>query len=156
VQPNLIPEGSQLFRSVHDSNITHVSNLEGDPLVHIGVAGALAREMQQDHEAFVEFLANALARAFPSLAQLKYEGGFLSKKRICGVTIELGENTYGITKAKHSPLEATRVHTVRGIALKTEVLPVEEWLAEISAEIETRVQKDSSSRTALASALGLE
>ena len=130
-------------------------DLENDPLVQIGVAGALSRELQRDHELFIQSLARAFQAAFPNGAELRYEGGFLSKKRLAGVSIKLGDDMYSLTKPARGPLESTKTHIVRGIALKTEPLPMDQWLHEVSAQIEIRVGKDTEARAALASALGL-
>jgi|SRR5579862_2400884 len=130
-------------------------DLEDDPLVQIGVAGALSREMQQDHEAFIQLLAQAIQTAFPNEAELRYEGGFLSKKRLCGVSISLGEDVYSLTKPARGPIESTKTHVVRGIALKTEPMPVDKWLTEVSTLIEAKAGMDSATRSSLASALGL-
>jgi len=130
-------------------------SLENDPLVQIGVAGALSREMQQDHEQFIQFLAKALQTAFPNEAELKYEGGFLSKKRLCGVSIRLGDDVYSLAKLSRGPLESTKTHVVRGIALKTEPLPVDQWLSEVASLIEAKAGQDSAARSSLAAILGL-
>jgi hypothetical protein len=132
-----------------------MADFEADPLIQIGVAGALSKELQQDHEQFIQYLARALQSAFPNEAQLRYEGGFLAKKRLAGVSIKLGDDVYSLTKPTRGALESTRTHVVRGIALKTEPIPVEQWLHEISSRIEETVGKNSQARSALASALGL-
>jgi hypothetical protein len=132
-----------------------MSDLEGDPLVHIGIAGALTREMQLDHEQFVQYLARALQAAFPNEAELKYEGGFLAKKRLAGVSVKLGDDVYALTKPARGALQSSRTHVVRGIALKTEAVPIEQWLSEVSLQIEEAVGRDARARSALASALGL-
>ena len=88
-------------------------SLENDPLVQIGVAGALSREMQQDHEQFIQFLARALQTAFPNEAELRLEGGFLSKKRLAGVSIRLGDDVYSIAKPARGPIECVKTHVVR-------------------------------------------
>src|SRR5579862_5082436 len=104
----------------------------------MGVAGALSRELQQDHEVFIQYFAQALQTAFPNEAELKYEGGFLSKKRLAGVSIKLGDDVYAVVKPAKGQIEATKTHVVRGIALKTESLPVDQWLKEVSAQLEAR------------------
>src|SRR4051794_6658628 len=111
-----------------------MDDLESDPLVQMGVAGALSRELRSDHERFIQCLAQALQSAFPNDAELKYEGGFLSKKRLSGVSIRLGDDVYSIVKPAKGSIEATQTHVVRGIALKTEAVPVDEWLSTVSAK----------------------
>lgn len=132
-----------------------MDEFEGDHLVQMGVAGALSRELQEDHELFVQYFAQALQRAFPNEAELRYEGGFLAKKRLAGVSIKLGDDIYSVFKPAKAQIETTRTHVVRGIALKTEPIPIDQWLHEISKQLESRVGKDSQARTALATALGL-
>ncbi len=132
-----------------------MADFEDDPLVHLGVAGALSREMQQDHELFIQHFAQALQTAFPNEAELRYEGGFLSKKRLAGVSIKLGDDVYSLAKPARGPFESSKTHVVRGIALKTEPLAIDLWLREVSDLIEARVASDTAARLALAGALGL-
>lgn len=128
---------------------------ETDPLIRIGVAGALNRELSADHSAFVSYLATALQSAFPHETELLYEGGFLSKKKMAGVAIHFEEDRFELRKPDRGALSATKIHFVRGIALKTEQLAIKEWLDEVGSRIESRVSGDQASREALASALGL-
>lgn len=132
-----------------------MADFEDDPLIQLGVAGALAKQLHLDHEQFIQFFAQALQTAFPNEAQLKFEGGFLSKKRLCGVSIKLGDDVYSLAKPAKGSMESNRTHVVRGIALKTEPIPVDQWLQEVSTKIEETVGKNSAARSALASALGL-
>lgn len=132
-----------------------MAGIEGDPLVKVGIAGALEKELQGDHATFVQFLASAFERAFPNQTELKFEGGFLAKKRLAGLSIRLGDDAYALIKPRNGPLQANRTHVVRGIALKTEPLTVDEWMREVSIRLETQVAQDQDARSALAAALGL-
>ncbi len=52
------------------------------------------------------------------------------------------------------PLQASRTRIVRGIALKTESIPVEDWLDELSANLDERVRTNSTARAALERLIG--
>jgi hypothetical protein len=132
-----------------------MADLEGDSLVQIGVAGALSHELRNDHAAFVQYLASAFERAFPNETELKFEGGFFTKKQLVGVAIRLGDDQFTLVKPSRGSLQATKTHVVRGIALKTEPMQVEQWLQEVSARLEAQVAHDQQARSTLASALGI-
>jgi len=131
------------------------SEIGGDGVTQIGVAGALCREYLADERAFLGFLAASLQRAFGSDVELAYSGGFLSKKTLHSVTLTFGENRFVLEDPVRGPLQATTVHIVRGIALKTATMPVEEWLAVVAELAEQKVAQHAAARKALQDMLGL-
>ena len=129
--------------------------LEDQPLVKLGVAGALAREYASDHRAFLDVFARAIERALPSETELLWRGGFLVKKEIRGFTLTIEPNRYTLEDHGKGRLHGQKTHIVRGIALKTEDMPVEEFLREVGDALEAEVAKSGKARAALAAFLGL-
>ena len=129
--------------------------LEDQPLVKLGLAGALAREYAADHRVFLQLFAKAIEQALPGDTELLWRGGFLSKKEIKGFTLTLEPNRYTLEDHGKGRLVAQRTHIVRGIALKTEEIPVEKFLEEVGAALEEQVGKSGQARAALAAFMGL-
>lgn len=122
----------------------------------IGVAGALSREFALDQRHFLKLLAQVLQHAFPDETILESRGFLFSKKELAAITLDLGDVRLRIEDLGKGPLKARRTMVVRGIALKTEEIPVEQCLGEIESVLNQRVEKNASVRSALASMLGLE
>jgi len=129
--------------------------LGDDGLTRLGVAGALCREYEADERAFLAFLVSSLERAFGSEIEILFKGGFLSKKVVRGVVLSSGDARYTLEDPGNGLLKATITHVVRGIALKTEPVKVEDWLSIVSEIAEQKASEHSSTRKALADMLGL-
>ena len=129
-------------------------DLEEQGWARLGVAAALGREYAADARAFLPFLARMLEGAIPDETSVRTRGFF--KKTIVGVGVDLGGTRYSLEDSGHGPLVATRTQVVRGIALKTEAIPMDVLLAELEATLETRASENAGARKALAGMLGLE
>jgi hypothetical protein len=129
-------------------------DFEDQGWVKLGVSAALEAEYLRDQKTFVELLAKTLSSTLPNETEIQTRGLF--KKSIVGITVMFDNNRYMIQLPEHGPVYAGRTHIVRGIALKTEPITVEQCLQEISAAIESRAAQSGSARTALANMLGLE
>jgi hypothetical protein len=117
--------------------------------LQIGVAADLAKRYEADQREFFASLAALLEGALPNETQVERRGGLLSKKTLFRVTVTLDENRYALEDGSRGNLLATRTHIVRGIALKTEELPVAEWIGELIAAIEARARHSQAAREAL-------
>lgn len=121
----------------------------------LGVASALANSYAQDVRGFLPLFAVVLESALPEETLVERKGGFLQKQKpVRKVTVTLGEQTYTLEDTGHGPLAAQRTKTVRGIRLKTEPMPVELWLAELSEAISARAQRNENAFFALKELLG--
>ncbi len=129
-------------------------DLEGQGWARLGVAAALGREYAADSKAFLEFLGRLLKGAMPEETEIRTRGLF--KKSIEAVVLDLGGRRYMIEDPGRGPLAASRVQVVRGIALKTESISVEECLVELEAALTTRAGENARARAALGQMLGLE
>ncbi len=119
-----------------------------------GVAATLSRQYAADERVFLELLAQMLEQALPDEAEIGKRGGLFSKKTVQKVAVTLGDNRYTLEDPGRGPLRATRTRIVRGIALKTEAIPVEEWLAELGAALDERARTSAAAREALGRLIG--
>ncbi len=127
---------------------------EDQEWVKFGVAATLAKQYTADEKAFLELLAQMLERALPDETEIGRRGGFFAKKTVQKVTVLLGENRYILEDPGRGPLQAARTRIVRGIALKTEAIPVEAWVQELGAALDERARSSASAREALAKMVG--
>ena len=118
----------------------------------IGVGGALVHSYGQSQKDFVPSLAVLLEQAMPEVTVIvrKPIRLFSSDKRIESITVALGDNSYSLLDRNASlPLEAKRVKVVRGIALRTDIISVQEWLSEVGAEVSRRADQSHEALAAL-------
>ncbi len=119
-----------------------------------GVAAALSKQYGADQRAFLAMLASMLEAALPGEVEVARQGGLFSKKTIKSVTITLTDNRYTLEDPGRGNLRATRTRVVRGIALKTEELPMQDWVTEIGAFLDERARTSQAAREALSRLVG--
>ncbi|BCM90508.1 hypothetical protein IAD21_02362 [Abditibacteriota bacterium] len=126
---------------------------ELDPAVKIGVAANLSRYYTAEGRGLLSPLARLLKDALGEAVELQMTGGFFSKKELSGVSFTLGEWRYALEDGggdrRTGPLVAKRTRVVRGIALKTEDLPVSTWLEEVGLALEVEAQNNEATHAAL-------
>lgn len=125
-------------------------DFEQQDWVRIGVAGALSRQYAAEQRDFLESLTNMLESALPGETKVDRAGGLFAKKVAKRVTVDMGGNRYALEDAGHGSLRALRTHVVRGIALKSEEIPVQDWLDEVGAALDERAKTSAAARDALA------
>jgi len=115
----------------------------GEEFSEVGVAGALAHAYAQDARTFLPLLAQVLTSALPDETLVERRGGlFQREKPIRKVTVSLGDLIYTLEDLGRGPLAAQQAKVVRGITLKTEAVPVEDWLADLSAHVAGHAQRN--------------
>jgi len=126
---------------------------ELDPAVKLGVSANLARYYATEGRGLLSPLATLLQNTLGERVELHMAGGFLSKKVLSGVAFTLGEWRYALEDAggdpKSGPLVAKRMRIVRGVALKTDELPVAQWLEEVGLALEVEAQNNEAAHAAL-------
>lgn len=127
---------------------------EEQPWVQIGVAAALAKRYSADQRVFLDELARMLESALPAETHIDRRGGLFSKKTVRRVTVLLDGMRYTLEDPGAGSLHAACTRIVRGIALKTEEPPVEQWLAELGAALDERARTSQAAREALAKIIG--
>ena len=101
------------------------------------LSAAWMRKAQGDLAAFMEAFAARMSGALPGrvAVERRRDGFFSSRTHVVKVTIETGPHVYSLIFDK-ARLAAQRAKAVRGVTLKSDALPVPEWLAALNHEIE--------------------
>ena len=108
-----------------------------------------------DTGAFLEALAAKLGGALPQRVRVERGGGLFSHQHpVRRLAANLGEWEYIIEAGPGGGLNAARTHAVRGIALKSEPLGLDEWIENLAAELATLAQRSAQDRAALQRLLG--
>jgi len=127
---------------------------EDQAWVKMGVAAALAQQYESDQRPLLQLLASSFERAFPGQTKTKTKGLF-GGKHIVSLEVQIGDFVYTIEDPGSGSLVATRKKLVRGIALKTDPIPMQVCLGELAQALESRAQESSETHRALAESLGL-
>src|SRR6266542_5212055 len=122
--------------------------------LQFGVAAALAKKYAADEHLFLEQLASMLQAVLPADTKLERQGGLFSPKTVRRVSVTLDNARYALEADGRRPLSASRSRIVRGIALKTEPLPVQDLLSELGSALAERAKASEATRTALSRFVG--
>jgi hypothetical protein len=115
----------------------------------LDLLAASLRADATDTTAFLEALAARLEGALPGQVDVQRKGGlFGGGKRVRRIAVRLGDSHYEI-EGDGGPPVARRRNVVRGIALKTEELPVDAWIEALSADLLALAQTSERGRAAL-------
>jgi hypothetical protein len=108
-----------------------------------------------DLKTFMEALATKLEGALPSRTTVERKGGgiFSKEKRVHQIFVEMGETRFAL-KTDSGRVECTRGRAVRGIVLKTDQLPLDEWINDLSRVLTDEAQRSEQARMALERLLG--
>lgn len=108
-----------------------------------------------DLKAFVEALAVKLEGALPDRTQIDRRGGglFSREKRVSRISVQMGNNRYELI-ADSGRVQASKGTSVRGIVLKNELLPLDQWIDDLSRELSAEAQQSEQARIALERLLG--
>jgi hypothetical protein len=119
----------------------------------IGVAAALAKTYAEDQREFLPLLAGLLEETIPReqlIIERKPIRLFSSEKRVISIELTLDDDIYVLMVGRDGHrLEATHKKIVRGITLKTESAPVQEWLVLVGDRIQALADKNERAYTAL-------
>lgn len=97
---------------------------------------AWIRRAQVDLHAFLEALAVRLEQALPGRVQVerKRDGLFKSTSHVVSVAVHTDNGAYLLDA--HTPtIQTKRQHEVRGVVLRNETLPLDEWLKALEKEL---------------------
>jgi hypothetical protein len=102
-----------------------------------------------DLNAFVEALAVKLEGALPGRVTIARRGGLFSRsKGVREISVDMGDSRYSLV-SNGGRIETTRRNEVRGIAIKSEPLELDEWIAALSRELEAAARESADGRQAL-------
>ena len=124
-------------------------SLESEGLRFEILASSLRADLS-DTRLFLTALAEKLGGALPQQCVVERRGGMFSKEKpVHKVSVELGEHRYVIENTGRGGLRAARTRVVRGIALKTDELPVDEWIDSLSRDLALYAARNQQTRLAL-------
>lgn len=129
-------------------------DIEQDALVRLGVQANLARLYAGDQRGFIEEIAGMLESALPGSTEIRRRGGLFAEKSISGITVDIEGYLYTLEIPSRGVISAGRTRVVRGIKLKTESLPVEEWVSLIVEHVAQVAERNLQARDALQQLLG--
>jgi hypothetical protein len=111
---------------------------------------ASLRADKADLTTFLDALAIKLEGSLPDYTMVSRQGSIFSRERtIKEVIVSLADHQYRIGRGKQGPLVAVRAHVVRGIVLKTEQIPVDQWIEELSEALAQLAGRSAQTRAAL-------
>jgi len=124
---------------------------QADPGFALDLAAAQTRGDQLDTQAMVEALATRLEAALPRLTRIRRRrvGGLFSKRaEVERIEVDLGDQRFELVQAGGPP-QCARNKVVRGITLKRDEVPIQQWLHELVDEVVRTAAVGEQARIAL-------
>jgi hypothetical protein len=116
----------------------------------LDLVAASLRADATDLDAFVEALAVKLEGALPGQVDVERKGGLLgANKRVRRIEVALGDQRYEL-EFERGRVTCRRRSVVRGIALKTQELDLDAWIAALSQDLVEEAERSERGREALA------
>ncbi len=108
-----------------------------------------------DLHAFTEALASKLEGALPGQTRVERKGGMFSReKKVHRIAVDLGDRQYQLD-AEAGRVSPRLAKVVRGIVLKTEEVPLDQWIDDLSRRLTEEAQRSEQARLALERLLGI-
>jgi hypothetical protein len=122
---------------------------EGAPL-DIDLLAASLRADLTDVGAFVEGLAVKLEDTLPARVKVqRARRGMFGPKLVRRIAVDLGDERLELLRGDGNTIDTRRAKISGGIALKTDVLDTDTWLAALGAAMATEAQRSEQTRQAL-------
>lgn len=125
----------------------------GEPLggpLQVDLLAASLRADTTDLKAFMEALAVKLEGALPNQTVVARQNKLFSREHpVREIQVTLGDYQYRISREQHGPLVTLRAKVVRGIVLKTDQLPMEQWIEELATGLAEQAGQSAQARIAL-------
>lgn len=125
----------------------------GEPLggpLQVDLLAASLRADTTDLKAFMEALAVKLEGALPNQTVVTRQNKLFSREHpVREILITLGDYQYRISREQQGPLVTLRAKVVRGIVLKTDQLPMEQWIEELATGLAEQAGQSAQARIAL-------
>jgi hypothetical protein len=115
------------------------------------LVAASLRSDAGDMHGFVEALAVRLEQALPAQTRVKRRSRrFLSGEKVVRlIEVAAGESLYALEVGDRGGVEARRSAAVRGIVLKNDPLPLDEWIDSLARDLTEQAQASEQGRLAL-------
>ena len=113
------------------------------------LVAARLRADAQDLGTFMEVLARKLEDALPGVAEIhRAQGLFRRDHPVKEIRLTLGDWNFHL-RAEHAGLVGERAHTVRGVALQSEELHIDAWLAALLGALHQYAQSNAQAAQSL-------
>ena len=123
---------------------------ELDSPLQVEMLAASLRADSTDLKAFLEALAAKLEGALPEQTQVTRHSSLFSREHpVKEIMVVLGDNQYRLARERQGPLMTSRAKVVRGIVLKTEQIPLEQWIEELAEGLALEAARSAQARAAL-------
>jgi hypothetical protein len=115
------------------------------------LVAASLRADSGDVRGYCEALAVRLEQALPTQTRVQRRSRkFLSREKVVRhLEVEAGESRYALTVDERGSVQATRSAAVRGIVLKNDPLPLDEWIDALARDLAEQAQQSAAGRAAL-------
>ncbi|MEO8973812.1 MAG: hypothetical protein ABI406_19675 [Ktedonobacteraceae bacterium] len=126
--------------------------LPGDPMepMQVELFAASLRADSTDIKAFMEALAVKLQGSLPNQTSVARQSGLFAKEHpVKEIAVTLGDYQYRIAREKQGPIITQRAKVVRGIVLKTDQIPLEQWINELASSLAEEASNSASAHAAL-------
>ena len=114
------------------------------------VAAILVRRGREDRDALLDDLVALLSGTVAGVEVRRS----LVRRRITAVRLPIGDMVYVLARGRNGSFDASRQHTVRGIAVRTDPMSIEDFLTELGAALDAELRRTEQGRDALRSWLG--
>lgn len=123
---------------------------ELDNPLQVELLAASLRADTTDLKAFMEALAVKLGGALPEQTVVTRQNKLFSRDHpVREILVTLGEYQYRISREQQGPLITLRAKVVRGIVLKTDQVPMEQWVEELAVGLARQATQSAQARAAL-------
>lgn len=123
---------------------------ELDSPLQMELLAASLRSDSTDARAFLEALAAKLAGSLPDQTLVTRHSGLFSREHpVKEITVTMGDYQYRISRERQGPITTQRAKVVRGIVLKTEQIPMEQWIEELAEALAQIAASSAQARSAL-------
>jgi len=123
---------------------------ELDSPLQMELLAASLRADSSDTKAFLEALATKLEGSLPDRTTVTRHSSLFSRDHpVKEIAVLLGDYQYRIGRERQGPIMAQRAKVVRGIVLKTEQIPMEQWIEELAGELAQVAASSAQARSAL-------
>src|SRR4051812_31540646 len=115
------------------------------------LVAASLRADAADSRGLAEALAVRLEAALPGQTRVERRSRkFLSREKVVrAIEVDAGENRYALQVDDHGGLDARRSAAVRGIVLRNDPLPLDEWLDSLARDLAEEARTSEQGRQAL-------
>lgn len=123
---------------------------DSDPALQVDILAAALKSDQKESASVIEVLAKKFQAILPDQTTV-VRGGWLlsSEKPVKELKVEFEEFHYLLNREKHGTVTARELKVVRGVALKSREVSVDDWITLVADALSKYASKNASARQAL-------